>query len=102
MNINDYDLVRKYKDTCAEIADAVAIRLFPTTRQHKWVGDRIGGICDFGNANFLTMGDMVLILETDMDPKGFFEWSAANEENKDYISLHCWLQGVRHSDFYGK
>ena len=66
------------------------------------VGDRIGGICDFGNANFLTMGDMVLILETDMDPKGFFEWSAANEENKDYISLHCWLQGVRHSDFYGK
>lgn len=94
--MND-ELVGQYKDICNKIADVINKHLFDSEHSYRWVSDRIGGVCDFGITFFLTVEDMILILENNMSKEEFFEWNNANLEHKDYISLYSWLQGCRHN-----
>ena len=94
--MND-ELVGQYKDICNKIADVINKHLFDSEHSYRWVSDRIGGVCDFGISSFLTVEDMILILENNMSKEEFFEWNNANLKHVDYISLYSWLQGCRHN-----
>lgn len=74
--------------------------LFEDSRDWYWVGNRIGGSCDFGDADFLTPEEMVIILQTPhFTYDEYAEWRDANIEyhdTKGYINLASWLKGCRH------
>ncbi len=88
--------MEKYNEACEELAEAVNQHLFNGCRTFYWVGDGIGGVCDYEDEDFLTVADMVLILEHGMTYGQYAEWRDANIDNEEFIGLHSWLLGLRH------
>lgn len=93
-------LILQFHRTCNSLADAINQQLFDKSRTPYWVANEVGGICDFGDTDFLTPEDMVLILKADLTYDEYAEWRDANikyGETKGNINLKSWLKGCRFS-----
>ena len=40
-------IIKQYKDSCNELAELVNMQLFDGCRKWYWIGDEVGGACDF-------------------------------------------------------
>lgn len=89
-------MVAAFREACDRLARAVNFQLFDGERDHSWVGDEAGGMCDFGDSDFLSPEDMARILESGMTYDEYAEWCDANIDNEQYINLASWLKGCRH------
>ena len=89
-------VVKKYKESCNELAELVNKQLFDGCRKWYWIGDDVGGVCDFDSVDTLNADDMVRIIEHGMTYDEYAEWRDANIDNKRYINLRSWLMGLRH------
>lgn len=93
------DAVHRFKDACNDIAEAVNKQLFDGSRKRYWIGDDVGGACDFEEADILNPEDMVRILEHKISYDEYAEWREANLDHTRYINLKSWLMGARHEMF---
>ena len=89
-------IIKQYKDSCNELAELVNMRLFDGCRKWYWIGDEVGGACDFEDCDVLNPEDMVRIIENGLTYDEYAEWRDANLDNKHYINLKSWLMGARH------
>lgn len=85
-----------FREACDRLAHATNRQLFDGERTFSWVGDTIGGTCDFDDNDFLSPEDMVRILDSGMTYDEYAEWRDANLDNDQYINLASWLKGLRH------
>lgn len=95
-------LTQQYRYCCNKLAELVNQHLFDGSRTWYWIGNDVGGACDFEDADILNAEDMVRILELDMDYDEYSEWRDANIDNNRYINLKSWLMGARHDMFKEK
>ena len=94
----------KFDTACRDLVNLVNDQLFETSRSPYWVADEVGGICDFGDTDFLTPEEMVLILEHGVSYDDYVEWREANikyGDTKGRIKLKSWLRGCRHDQSPG-
>ena len=89
-------VVRKFKNACDDLAELVNMQLFDGCRKWYWIGDEVGGACDFEETDVLNPEDMVRIIENNMSYEEYAEWRDANLDNDRYINLKSWLMGARH------
>ena len=94
--------IQQYKDSCNKLAELVNQHLFDGCRTWYWVGDDVGGACDFEEADIINAEDMVRIIENGIDYDEYSEWREANLDNDRYINLKSWLKGARHDMFNDK
>ena len=90
------DTVEQYKKSCNELAELVNQQLFDGCRKWYWIGDDVGGVCDFECVDILNPEDMLRIIENGLTYDEYAEWRNANSDNKRYINLKSWLMGLRH------
>lgn len=90
------DVIKKYKESCENLAKQINKYLFDGSRNFYWVAQEVGGICDFEDSDFLTPSEMILILENNITYDEYAEWRDSNAYNKPYINLPSWIKGCRH------
>lgn len=92
--------IAAFERSCDELARQVNNRLFDGSRSWYWVADVVGGICDFGDTDFLTPKEMSVILQTPhFTYDQYAEWRDANilhADTKGHIRLFSWTEGCRH------
>ena len=88
--------VSMFHNACNLLATLVNEQLFEGTRTWYWIGDDVGGVCDFEECDMLNPDDMVRIIENKMTYDEYAEWRDANLDNGRYINLKSWLFGLRH------
>lgn len=98
----EQNAVKNYKEACNLLASIVNQQLFDGCRTWYWIGDEVGGACDFEEADVLNAEDMVRIIENGIDYDEYSEWREANLDNNRYINLKSWLMGARHEMFNDK
>ena len=96
MKLKQKEIVQQYKDSCNELAELVNMQLFDGCRKWYWIGDEVGGMCDFDCIDVLNPDDMVRIIENGLTYDEYAEWRDANLDNKHYLNLKSWLMGARH------
>ena len=89
-------VVRKYKKACDDLAELVNEQLFDGCREWYWIGDEVGGACDFEETDVLNPEDMVRIIENGLTYDEYAEWREANLDHAQYINLKSWSMGARH------
>ena len=92
-------VVREFKKACDDLAELVNEQLFDGCRKWYWIGDELGGACDFEETDVLNTEDMVRIIENKMTYDQYAEWRDANLDHAQYINLKSWLMGARHEMF---
>ena len=90
-------VIKMYHDVCNKLAELVNSQLFDGCRKWYWIGDEVGGVCDFDDSDVLDPEDMVRIIENGMSYDEYSEWRDANLDNNRYINLKSWLMGARHN-----
>ena len=85
-----------FRESCDRLAELVNQQLFDGGRKWYWIGDEVGGACDFEEADVLNPEDMVHIIENGLTYDEYAEWREANLNNNYYIHLKSWLMGLRH------
>ena len=90
-------VVRKYEKACDDLAELINEQLFDGCRDWYWIGDEVGGACDFEETDVLNPEDMVRIIENGLTYDQYAEWREANLDNGGYINLKSWLMGLRHA-----
>lgn len=91
--------LQRFENDCNELARLVNKYLFNDERHWYWVDDDVGGTCDFGDTDFLSPIDMVVILDNNVTYEQYAEWRDANINNierKGFINLFAWITGCRH------
>lgn len=102
MNPNLNKFIKQYKDSCNKLAELVNEQLFDGCRKFYWIGDEVGGACDFEESDVLNPEDMVRIIENGLTYDQYAEWRDANLDHAQYINLKSWLMGARHEMFNKK
>ena len=92
-------VVSQFKKACDDLAELVNEQLFDGYREWYWIGDEVGGACDFEECDVLNPEDMVRIIENRITYDEYAEWRDANLDNGRYINLKSWLMGARHDMF---
>ena len=95
-NENKNMVVMMFHSYCNRLANLVNDQLFDGCRKWYWIGDEVGGACDFEESDVLNPEDMVRIIENNMSYEEYAEWRDANLDNNRYINLKSWLMGARH------
>ena len=95
-NENKNMVVTMFHSYCNQLATLVNDQLFDGLRDWYWIGDEVGGACDFEESDVLNPEDMVRIIENNMSYDEYAEWRDANLDNNRYINLKSWLMGLRH------
>ena len=94
--------IREYREACENLKEAVNEQLFDGWRSPYWIGDEVGGLCDFEGYMILSATDMVLIIENNLTYEQVSEWINAGvdynfgREKTHYINLQSWLMGARY------
>ena len=88
--------VSMFHGACTMLATLVNEQLFDGCREWYWIGDEVGGACDFEETDVLNPEDMVRIIENGLTYDEYAEWRDANIDNNRYINLKSWLMGARH------
>ena len=96
MKLKQKEIVQQYKDSCNELAELVNMQLLDGCRKWYWIGDEVGGACDFEDCDVLNPEDMVRIIENGLTYDEYAEWRDANLDDGRYINLKSWLMGARH------
>lgn len=99
--------IRRFHTDVNALAALVNEQIFENCRNYYWVGDEVGGLCDFDGVDFLTPTEMVLILENNLTYDQYAEWRNADfDYNADkeasqqcHINLDSWLRGARYEMF---
>ena len=99
--------IRRFRTDVNAIAALVNEQIFENCRNYYWVGDEVGGLCDFDGVDFLTPTEMVLILENELTYDQYAEWrNAGIDYNADkessqqrHINLDSWIRGARYEMF---
>ena len=96
--LNTFQLItlELFRESCDRLAALVNEQLFDGCRKWSWIGDEVGGVCDFDCIDVLNPEDMVRIIENNMTYDEYAEWREANLDNNHYINLKSWLMGLRH------
>ena len=89
-------VVTMFHSYCNQLATLVNDQLFDGCREWYWIGDEVGGACDFEETDVLNPEDMVRVIENNMTYDEYAEWRDANIDNNHYINLKSWLMGLRH------
>ena len=85
-----------FRESCDRLAALVNHQLFDGCRKWYWIGNEVGGACDFEEADVLNPDDMVHIIENGLTYDEYAEWRDANLDNNRYINLKLWMIGARH------
>ena len=85
-----------FRESCDRLAELVNQQLFDGCRKWYWIGDEVGGACDFEECDVLNPDDMVRIIENGLTYDEYAEWRDANLDDGRYINLKSWLMGARH------
>ena len=85
-----------FRESCDRLAHLVNEQLFDGCRKWYWIGDEVGGVCDFEECDVLNPEDMVRIIENGLTYDEYAEWRDANLDNNRYINLKSWIKGLRH------
>ena len=96
LNKSQKKTVELFRVACDGLAASVNQQLFDGSRKWYWIGDEVGGLCDFEDCDVLKPEDMVRIIENNMTYDEYAEWRDANIDNNRYINLKSWLMGLRH------
>ena len=88
-----------FRESCDRLAELVNEQLFDGCRKWYWIGNEVGGLCDFEECDVLNPKDMVRIIENGLTYDEYAEWRDANLDNNRYIKLKSWLMGERHNMF---
>lgn len=96
MNKKQEQAVKQFHCACNLLASMVNEQLFDGNRDWSWIGDEVGGACDFDDTDVLNPEDMVRIIENGLDYDHYAEWRNANLDHNEYINLKSWLMGCRH------
>ena len=96
MNKSQKETIELFKFACNSLATVVNKQLFDSCRDWCWIGDEVGGVCDFEECDVLKPEEMVRIIENNMTYDEYAEWRNANIDNNRYINLKSWLMGLRH------
>ena len=91
--------VSMFHNACNLLATLVNEQLFDGSRTWYWIGDDVGGMCDFEGTDIINAEDMVRIIEHRMTYDEYADWRNANLDNNRYINLKSWLMGARHEMF---
>ena len=92
-------VVCQFKKACDDLAEAINKQLFDDSREWSWVGNQVGGICDFEEVDLLNPEEIVLIIENHLTYEEYSEWRYANLDHERFINLPSWLLGARHEMF---
>lgn len=92
------DVLDDYRKSCTALAEAVNEVLFESSRDWYWVGDVVGGLCDYDDTDYLTTDEMSLIIEYDVDYDMYAAWRDANMSHTKNINLISWIKGLRYDD----
>ena len=92
-------IIKQYKDSCNELAEHVNMQLFDGCRKWYWIGDELGGACDFAECDVLNPIDRVRIIENGLTYDEYAEWRDVNLDDGRDINLKSWLMGARHDMF---
>ena len=98
-NKSQKETIEQFKTACNRLATLVNDQLFDGCRKWYWIGDEVGGACDFEETDVLNPEDMVRIIENGLTYDEYAEWRDANLDNNRYINLKSWLMGARHEMF---
>ena len=96
LNKSQKETIGLFRFACNSLATAVNKQLFDGCRKWYWIGDEVGGACDFEETDVLNLEDMVRIIENDITYDQYAEWREANLDDGRYINLKSWLMGARH------
>ena len=96
LNKSQKKTVDMFRVACDGLAASVNQQLFDGSRKWYWIGDEVGGVCDFEETDVLNPEDMVRIIENGLTYDEYAEWREANLDNNRYINLNSWLMGLRH------
>ena len=96
LNKSQKETIELFKFACNGLATAVNKQLFDGCRKWYWIGDEVGGVCDFDCIDVLNPDDMVRIIENGLTYDEYAEWRDANLDNGCYVNLKSWLMGARH------
>ena len=99
INASQLGTIEMFKTACNCLAALVNQQLFDGCRNWYWIGDEVGGACDFEECDVLNPEDMVRIVENGLTYDEYAEWRDANLDNNRYINLKSWLMGARHEMF---
>ena len=99
MKLKQKEIVQQYKNSCNKLAEIVNQQLFDGCRRWYWIGEDVGGACDFAECDILNPEDMVRIIENGLTYDQYAEWRDANLDDGRYINLKSWLMGARHDMF---
>ena len=96
LNASQLGTIELFKTACNRLATFVNMQLFDGCRKWYWIGNEVGGACDFEECDVLNPEDMVRIIENGLSYDEYAEWRDANIDNNRYINLKSWLMGARH------
>ena len=91
MKLKQKEIVQQYKNSCNKLAEIVNQQLFDGCRRWYWIGEDVGGACDFDECDILNPEDMVRIIENGLTYDQYAEWREANLDDGSYINLKSWL-----------
>lgn len=96
LNKSQKKTVELFRVACDGLAASVNQQLFDGCRKWYWIGNEVGGACDFDECDVLNPEDMVRVIENGLTYDEYAEWRDANIDNNRYINLKSWLMGLRH------
>lgn len=96
INASQSGTIELFRMACNRLATFVNEQLFNGCRNWYWIGDEVGGSCDFEGVDVLNPEDMIRIIENGLTYDEYAEWRDANLDNNRYINLKSWLMGLRH------
>lgn len=67
-------VVTMFHSYCNQLATLVNDQLFDGLRDWYWIGDDVGGTCDFEESDFLSPEDMVRILKSNISYDDYAAW----------------------------
>lgn len=94
--INGIAAVVNYWDACKRLVNIINEKLFDDSRDPYWICGVCGGLCDFGDSDFLNPEEMALIILNEVTYEQYAEWRDANLASERNINLQSWLKGARH------
>ena len=96
INASQLGTIELFRMACNRLATFVNEQLFNGCRDWYWIGDEVGGACDFEKVDVLNPEDMIRIIENGLTYDEYVEWREANLDDGRYINLKSWLMGLRH------
>lgn len=100
--MNNKSIIKAFNTACNNLVQAVNEQLYDGKCKPYWIGDEVGGLCDFEEYMILSTTDMVLIIENNLTYEQVSEWINAGvdynfgREKTHYINLQSWLMGARY------